>query len=475
MKLNPSRVLSVSLLAMTCSWSASHAASGTLAPVAAPSVNAAPLVHQDDDDLWMRVVQADSTITLESVSRSYIPTDGHGPVILLVSAIHIGDWAYYDRIQSLLDEVPVVLWEGVGGEFLTVDDPAMRKNADALRVRTLRRVRFIDTVSRLSGGGQPGSMKELRESVPPSMRPLIDRSSNDAWGRPVTIVQDGDQWAVVSLGADGKPGGEGLDADVYSDTHTSPPEPRTDGGLQVELASALGLTFQMDGVDYQRAHWRNSDLSVSELRRAFAGEDVAERDTPATAPKPGVASDRLSARERSDAASEGSDDANETGGDSGQTDALLKTLSGEGALARVMKFVVRFMGKTPKSRANAKVMLAEMLQHADKLVEVQQGAVSEMMDVIIHERNKRVLYDLDQIIENEPEVEDVAVYYGGGHLSAMAESLAERGYEPAGELWFPAISVDMDANGLDPKQIEQTRRMISMFIQASIPPEPAGN
>ncbi len=470
MNLNPSRVLSVSLLVMTCGWSASHAAPATLAPV-----HAAHWFHQDDDDLWMRVVQTESTITLESVSRAYIPIDGSGPVIHLVSAIHIGDWEYYDRIQSLLDEVPVVLWEGVGGGFGSVDDPAMRKNADAMRVRTLRKVRFIDTVSRLSGGDQPGSMKELRESVPPSLRPLIDRSSTDAWGRPVSIAQDGDEWAVVSLGADGKPGGDGLDADVFSDAHTSPPETISDGGLQVELASALGLTFQMDGVDYQRAHWRNSDLSVSELRRAFAGEDVAVRETPATEPKRGAASDRLSAKERSDAASESSDDANQSGGDRGQTDALLKTLSGEGALAGAMKFVVRFMGKTPKSRANAKVMLAEMLQHADKLMEVQQGAVAEMMDVIIHERNKRVLYDLDQIIENEPAVKHIAVYYGGGHLSAMAKSLVERGYEPEGELWFPAISVDMEANGLDPKQIEQTRRMISMFIQASIPPKPTGN
>ncbi len=420
---------------------------------------AAPAIASDDDQAWIRVTETDSTITLESVSRAYTPINGDGPVIHLVGAVHIGDWQFYDRVQSLLDAVPVVLWEGVGGGFETVDDPAVRNNMDALRVRTERRLRLLDTVARLNDRS-PATVAELAESAPAGFGPLIEAASTDAWGNPVVIERAGDTWSVVSFGADGEPGGEGLDADIHSDDHVSPPETIAGGGLQADLASALGLTFQMDGVDYQRAHWRNSDLSVSELRRAFDGEDVGDRPSPATKPKQGAAAQREPV------------EASDAGGSNDQTDALLKTMSGEGMVAGVMKFVTRLMGKTPSSRAKAKIMLSETLSHAEALLSMQQGPAAELMDVLIHQRNDRVLYDIDQIRAHEPDVKQLAVFYGGGHLPAMAEALVERGYEPAGELWFPAITVDLEANGIDREQIEQSRKMIKMFIEMSIPRMP---
>jgi hypothetical protein len=92
------------------------------------------------------------------------------------------------------------------------------------------------------------------------------------------------------------------------------------------------------------------------------------------------------------------------------------------------------------------------------------------MEVILDRRNDRVLYDLDQIRANEPEVEQVAVFYGGGHLPGLAEGLIQRGYEPAGELWIPAITIDLESVGMTAEQAAATRGMIGSLVQMSVPP-----
>ncbi|GHG74748.1 type II secretion system protein GspG [Comamonas sp. JC664] len=45
---------------------------------------------------------------------------------------------------------------------------------------------------------------------------LLDRVPEDPWGHPYVYWMNGDKGAVVSYGADGKPGGSGLDADLSS-------------------------------------------------------------------------------------------------------------------------------------------------------------------------------------------------------------------------------------------------------------------
>ncbi|SIR19539.1 type II secretion system major pseudopilin GspG [Pseudacidovorax sp. RU35E] len=52
----------------------------------------------------------------------------------------------------------------------------------------------------------------------PNWKPYIDKLPNDPWGRPYQYVNPGikGEVDVLSLGADGQPGGEGNDADVGS-------------------------------------------------------------------------------------------------------------------------------------------------------------------------------------------------------------------------------------------------------------------
>ncbi len=54
--------------------------------------------------------------------------------------------------------------------------------------------------------------------APPNWRPYIERLPTDPWGRPYRYLNPGVHGPVdvLSLGADGQPGGEGINADIGS-------------------------------------------------------------------------------------------------------------------------------------------------------------------------------------------------------------------------------------------------------------------
>ena len=55
-------------------------------------------------------------------------------------------------------------------------------------------------------------------SIPPNWRPYVDKMPKDPWGHPYQYANPGvkGEVDVFSLGADGRPGGEGTDADIGS-------------------------------------------------------------------------------------------------------------------------------------------------------------------------------------------------------------------------------------------------------------------
>lgn len=69
-------------------------------------------------------------------------------------------------------------------------------------------------------GGEQGLQALVRKpttgDVPANWRPYLDKLPNDPWGRPYLYLQPGlhGEIDVMSLGADGQPGGEGKDADL---------------------------------------------------------------------------------------------------------------------------------------------------------------------------------------------------------------------------------------------------------------------
>ncbi|MCU0762249.1 MAG: type II secretion system major pseudopilin GspG [Hydrogenophaga sp.] len=61
-------------------------------------------------------------------------------------------------------------------------------------------------------------IKPSSGAVPPNWRPYLDKLPNDPWNRPYQYLNPGvrGEIDVLSLGADGQPGGEGRDADIGS-------------------------------------------------------------------------------------------------------------------------------------------------------------------------------------------------------------------------------------------------------------------
>lgn len=60
--------------------------------------------------------------------------------------------------------------------------------------------------------------KPATAPVPPNWRPYLDKLPADPWGRPYAYLNPGvhGEIDVLSLGADGQPGGEGKNADIGS-------------------------------------------------------------------------------------------------------------------------------------------------------------------------------------------------------------------------------------------------------------------
>ena len=60
--------------------------------------------------------------------------------------------------------------------------------------------------------------KPATAPVPGNWKPYLDKLPNDPWGRPYQYLNPGvkGEIDVLSLGADGQPGGEGKDADIGS-------------------------------------------------------------------------------------------------------------------------------------------------------------------------------------------------------------------------------------------------------------------
>jgi general secretion pathway protein G len=60
--------------------------------------------------------------------------------------------------------------------------------------------------------------KPTAGAMPPNWRPYLDKLPNDPWGQPYQYVNPGvkGEIDVFSYGADGKPGGDGKNADIGS-------------------------------------------------------------------------------------------------------------------------------------------------------------------------------------------------------------------------------------------------------------------
>lgn len=381
---------------------------------------------------YMRVRELDAgAVALDVAVRTF--ERPAGPIVRLVGAVHIGDRDYYHRIQALIEAHDLVLYESVGGG---PQEPEARTDEDRAELMR-RRLRDLATLAARYHDEHEAwpTLEQLRADGPPAQQALAQRASTDIFGANLLAEIEADtngSWMTfTSLGADNAPGGEGPDADLSASTRDVPRAVIEAGpGLQKRMADALGLTFQLDEMVFDRPNFKNSDMSVQELRAA-----LAERGPEAEA----------------------------------AGEALLGALGGQGASARIAGMMLRVVERNPAAAVVARAVLADILSQADDLLTTQPGGMGELMEVILHERNRVVVRDLAEALETEPQLREVAIIYGAGHLDGLEDALIEElGYTPVGDEWFPAITADPKAAGVDPAFVESLRGFMRSSIEAQV-------
>lgn len=338
--------------------------------------------------------------TLDVAVRQLCSPDSNRPDVWLVGAVHIGERAYYQEIQRFLNLRERVLFE-------CASKPAFESLpcvTDADRsARTLSRMRSLAELASLHQQRMvflPRSLPELRrnlirlrESIQTTFIPALVRDDN---GNEIHYaVKDsmmmfegrgGVSWSVSANDST-------LSHDLFP--------------LQYKLARALGLSFQLREIRYDRPNFEHCDLSLSEIRHLMRDSQPAG----------------LAALERFDAFFL-------TGG-AGILDALL------GGLYQNPSWVprVRYLLMTILVRVDAARAVPEDLELA-----------------LLTYRNQAVLDRIHSF--SRKEVKEAAVFYGAAHLSGIERALRNEGYRPGDNYWISAMAVDLNAEGIDPDDLK---------------------
>jgi hypothetical protein len=375
------------------------------------------------------------------------------PRVFLTGAVHIGDRSFYDSLQQFLDAQSVVLFEGVkpAGAGAAEHDGEL---SDEAKVKTTeRRLRFLAIVAekyKAEWDAYPVSLEELAEGVEARVGSLVRASSVDAWGHEIAYIIDppapdppapdkggeGRQTRraarpkidLISPGSDGQPGGEGPAADLkFSSQKRLTRAEREEGGdgLQQQMAEAFGLVFQLDAMNHDGPTWRNSDMSIDQVQRRL----------------------------------------DEAGAESG---ALFTMLDGSSMMSRLAGGLLRMIGASATGRVMFKFMLVEMLVRAEDILAMAPGDMGTLFQVLIDDRNKVVIADLERLLKEEPDLETIAVIYGAGHMPDLEERLVGLGYTAGEDTWRPAISVDPADAGMSKAQATQTRDMVRSMLKIQL-------
>ena len=392
-----------------------------------------------------------SIVRLQIASRRFVPLSGDGPAITLVGAVHVADAPFYEHLQANLDAHDAVLFEGVkppgSGDPLRAPPEARIDPATA----TARRIRFLGTMvqrRKSTSGRYPPSLAQLADALDHRRGELVRANLRDAWGRPFTYAylsasgNDADQppgqaFDITSLGADGRPDGEGADADVRLSEQEPIEEmetaPGDQPGIQAVMARSLGLVFQLDGIDTDRPNWINSDLALDQIMDLMAtGPDAGDRD--------------------------GSDGS-----------AIFEMLDGSSVSASLMRWIFSMVGSNASLQTMLKVLLIDMLSNTDLLEAGMPEQLDHLMRVLIQDRNAVVFEDLAALRRERPDVRSVAILYGVGHLEAMQRRLVgEMGYRPDSTAWSTAIEVDLSDLPIGPAMIQRIRSLFAKQMEQQI-------
>ncbi len=185
------------------------------------------------------------------------------------------------------------------------------------------------------------------------------------------------------------------------------------GSLQSAMAASLGLVFQLEAIDYSRPSFRNSDLSITQLRRLMTQEEAGSG-------KPGA---------------------------SESFDSLLQLMEGSSWFDSLLQLALRFLGSNPKLQALGRLALIDLLGQLQGDPSRLQGLPPEMkqlLEVLLQRRNEKVIADLKPELRRIGGGGSIAIFFGTGHMPDLERRLLQKlNYRPAREVWFTAFEVDL--------------------------------
>ena len=209
--------------------------------------------------------------------------------------------------------------------------------------------------------------------------------------------------------------------------------------LQSTMADSLGLVFQLEAIDYNRPTFRNSDLSIQELREIFAS---AEKE-------------------------EGGNGSLKKGGES--FESLLSMMEGGSFFDTLLQAGLRILGASRKFQALSKLALMDAIDE----IGGDPGRVSGLPDelksllqVLIERRNERVISDLKADLREVGRRGSISVFFGTGHMPDMERRLREElHYRPNGEIWLTAFEVDLARAGVTERERQFIHDMVRRGLE----------
>ncbi len=223
-------------------------------------------------------------------------------------------------------------------------------------------------------------------------------------------------------------------------------KPAGSASLQKDLAESLGLVFQLESINYARTNFRNSDLSVAELRDLMDGDDKsAGPDSPKEKRK------------------------NEA------FEQLLKAMEGNSFFGTLLKAGFKLVGSNPKLQAMTKLALIEALGGIRGDISRMKSLPEDMqrlMEVLIQTRNDAVLRDLRVELKRAAPPASISIFYGAGHMDDLERRVRwEFGYRAEGDWWLPAFTADYAKAGLSVIEATLLRAMVQRQMQELLPTE----
>jgi hypothetical protein len=366
---------------------------------------------------WMRPVWNETGGQLEIAARAYEPVDG-GPRVWLVGVIHIGEPGYYAAVELLLSESDCVVFESVlptgGLPPCGADDTERAEQTEAT----------ADLLAGMLAGSQAadwnGAISSLAANEPRTVG-IARTLDRDGWGRPwiLTRAEDGLSRQLMSFGADGAPGGDAAAADIVVEISSTKPDP-IDGGLQRTMAESLGLVFQLDELPYGKSSWTPGDMSIDEVSAAFAARGERIEDL----------TDMLDEK--------------------GFVGGLVR-----GIFGMIPTLDALFGGRVVDT---IRVVLIETLGNESTVNGALRMQGPAFKEVLLDLRNERAMQVTDAEIMANDDLESIAVLYGAGHLSGLADLLAEQGeYTMVDERWLPAIHLNISESPLSKGEVDMLR------------------